>query len=307
MSIRTLFMGSPDFALPVLSRLADHYNVIGVFTQPDRPAGRGKILTAPPVKLLAEELGIPVYQPEKISSQDALAQLNNLQPDLIVVAAFGQILRQTVLDLPSFGCINVHASLLPRWRGAAPIQAAILSGDEQTGITIMQMEKGVDTGAIISQKAIPIQFTDTAETLSDRLAKLGADLLVETLPGYLDGHIVPVKQNDELSTYAPMLKKDQALLDFSKDVNYLERCVRAYYSWPCAHFWLGQELIKVYRAHASNGGTGSAGARVVIDGYPAVRANGGWLILDEVQPAGKKPMPGDVFLRGARNWATSEN
>lgn len=300
-------MGSPEFAQPVLSRLAAHYNVIGVFTQPDRPAGRGKILTPPPVKMLAKELGIPVYQPEKLSSQDAQAQLNDLQPELIVVAAYGQILRQSVLDLPEYGCINVHASLLPRWRGASPIQAAILSGDEQTGITIMQVEKGLDTGAILSQKAVPIQSTDTAESLSDRLAKLGADLLVETLPDYLNGSIVPTRQNDEQSTYAPMLKKEQALLDFSKDVDYLERCVRAYYSWPCAHFWLGQELIKVYRAHVSSGGTGSAGVRVVIDGYPAIRANGGWLILDEVQPAGKKSMPGDVFLRGARNWAMIEN
>ncbi len=299
-------MGSPEFAQPVLSRLAAHYNVIGVFTQPDRPAGRGKILTPPPVKMLAKELGIPVYQPEKLSSQDAQAQLNDLQPELIVVAAYGQILRQSVLDLPEYGCINVHASLLPRWRGASPIQAAILSGDEQTGITIMQVEKGLDTGAILSQKAVPIQSTDTAESLSDRLAKLGADLLVETLPDYLNGSIVPTRQNDEQSTYAPMLKKEQALLDFSKDVDYLERCVRAYYSWPCAHFWLGQELIKVYRAHVSSGGTGSAGVRVVIDGYPAIRANGGWLILDEVQPAGKKSMPGDVFLRGARNWAMIE-
>lgn len=264
-------------------------------------------MTAPPVKVLAEELGIQVYQPDKLSSQDAQAQLNELQPDLIVVAAYGQILRQSVLDLPSFGCINVHASLLPRWRGASPIQAAILSGDEQTGITIMQVEKGLDTGAILSQKAVPIQSTDTAETLSDRLAKLGADLLIETLPEYLDGNIVPVKQNDELSTYAPMLKKEQALLDFSKDIDYLERCVRAYHSWPCAHFWFEQELIKVHRAHVSNGGTGSAGAREVIDGYPAIRANGGWLVLDKVQPAGKKPMPGDEFLRGARNWVTKEN
>ncbi len=299
-------MGSPDFALPVLARFAAHYSVIGVFTQPDRPAGRGKVMTAPPVKILAEELGIPVFQPEKLSAPEAQAWLSELQPDLIVVAAYGQILRQSVLDLPEYGCINVHASLLPRWRGSSPIQAAILSGDSQTGITIMQMEKGLDTGAIISQKAIPIHSTDTAETLSDRLAKLGADLLVETLPDYLDGRIEPVKQNDELSTYAPMLKKEQALLDFTQDVDYLERCVRAYHSWPCAHFWLGQELIKVHRAHVSSGGTGLAGERSLIDGYPAIRANGGRLVLDEVQPAGKKPMAGDVFLRGARNWTTQE-
>jgi methionyl-tRNA formyltransferase len=302
MSINALFMGSPDFALPVLSRLAAHYIVIGVFTQPDRPAGRGKVMTAPPVKLMAENLSIPVYQPEKLSAPQVQAQLSELQPDLIVVAAYGQILRQSVLDIPKYGCINVHASLLPRWRGASPIQAAILSGDNQTGVTIMQMEKGLDTGAIISQKDIPILSTDTAESLSGKLANLGADLLIETLPDYLNGRIIPVRQNDEFSTYAPMMKKEQALLDFAKDIDYLERSVRAYHSWPCAHFWLDQEIIKVHRAHVSNGGTGLAGARTVIDGYPAIRAKGGWLILDEVQPAGKKPMTGDVFLRGARNW-----
>src|SRR5579859_1695891 len=199
---RVVFMGTPDFAVPSLRALLDTLDltVVGVVTQPDRPSGRGKTLQQSPVKQLAVASGIPVIQPEKLREPGAFAQLQDWQPDMIVVAAFGQILRQNVLDLPHFGCINVHASLLPRWRGAAPIQAAIRAGDSQTGITIMVMEAGLDTGPILSQQAIPILPDDTGQTLHDKLADLGGPLLTETLRGFVEGQIVPQPQDESQQT-----------------------------------------------------------------------------------------------------------
>src|SRR4030042_208732 len=188
---RTVFMGSPEFAVPVLRKLADKYLVVGVVTQPDRPAGRGRVLKSPPIKQLADELNLPVIQPRKLSEPEVMGQLHQWAPDLIVVAAFGQILRPEVLNLPHFGCINVHASLLPRWRGAAPIQAAILNGDEQTGITIMVMDPGVDTGPILNQDSLPVTLEDTAGSLITKLSHLGAELLQDTLREYLSGKIHP--------------------------------------------------------------------------------------------------------------------
>ncbi len=185
-------------------------------TQPDRPAGRGRELTPPPVKVLASEFGIACIQPPRLKDADALAQLTAWAPDVIVVAAYGQILRPAVLDLPPFGCINVHASLLPRWRGAAPVQAAILHGDRESGASIMRMDTGVDTGPILSQIKTPLRDDETASTLSVRLADLGAQLLLDTLPGYLDGSIQPQPQDDDLATYAPLLKKADGELDFSQ-------------------------------------------------------------------------------------------
>ena len=194
---RVVFMGSPEFSVPSLQALSAHYKVVGVVTQPDRPAGRGQTLTPPPVKALALQLGLPSIQPQKLRLPEAMQQLRDWKPDLIVVTAFGQILRPEVLDLPAYGCVNVHASLLPRWRGAAPINAAILHGDPQSGVTIMRMEAGVDTGPLISQRAIAIQPGETAAGLAERLAALGADLLVETLPGYLSGELAPQPQDED--------------------------------------------------------------------------------------------------------------
>ena len=207
MDVRIVFMGSPDFAVPVLRRLTEAYPVIGVITQPDRPAGRGQTLASPPVKILAQSLSLPVIQPNRLKEPEAQAQLAAWAPDLIVVAAFGQILRQNVLDLPPHGCVNVHASLLPRWRGASPIQAAIRTGDAQTGVSIMRMDAGVDTGPVLAQRAIPILPEDTAGALSDRLAQLGADLLIETLPAYLNGKIIPQPQDDAPPVVAAYTKK----------------------------------------------------------------------------------------------------
>jgi methionyl-tRNA formyltransferase len=305
MPIRIVFMGSPDFALPSLSRLAavPTCQVVGVVTQPDRESGRGRELKAPPVKVLALELNIPVIQPEKLRAPDAMDQLRAWNPDLIVVAAFGQILKKDVLELPRYGCINVHASLLPRWRGAAPINAAILHGDEETGVTIMQVDAGLDTGPMLVKKSIRIRHDDTAGSVLQVLSTLGADLLTETLPEYFSGNLKPVSQPAEGATYAPMLKKEDGLLDFMRPAVELERRVRAMNPWPGAWFeWNGNPL-KVLRASIVSGGKGLAGgSRFAVEGKPAVQSSEGALVLDEVQPAGKKVMSGKSFLSGAREW-----
>jgi methionyl-tRNA formyltransferase len=302
MNYRVVFMGSPEFALPCLQRLAEHFSVVGVVTQPDRPAGRGMQLTPPPVKLLADRLRIAAIQPARLREPAAWEQLQAWQPDLIVVTAFGQILRQNVLDLPRYGCINVHASLLPRWRGAAPIQASLLHGDPQTGVTIMRMDAGVDTGPLLAQRVEPILPEDTAATLAERLSHLGADLLVETLPGYLEGTIRPQPQDDSQATRAAMIQKEEGLLDFSAPAQVLAWKVRAFNPWPGTFFPWQEGMLKVHRAHPAEGQGAAPGERQMIQGKPAVRCGQGWLVLDEVQPPGKKAMPGEVFLRGARQW-----
>lgn len=301
MPINIVFMGSPDFALPSLRALTQHYHVVGVVTQPDRASGRGRELKPPPVKTLALELGLPIIQPQKLREPEAMAQLQAWNPDLIIVAAFGQILKKDVLDLPRFGCVNVHASLLPRWRGAAPINAAILAGDEETGVTIMQMDVGLDTGPMLAKRSIRLNPDDTAGSVFQALSTLGADLLIETLPDYMEGKIIPQPQPEDGATYAPMLKKEDGRLDFSKPADELERRVRAMNPWPGAFMELDGAILKVHRARVAEGNA-SAGQMLVVQNQPAVGAGGGILILEEVQPAGKKPMSGTSFLVGARSW-----
>ena len=231
-----------------------------------------------------------------------MAQLHTWAPDLIVVAAFGQILRLDVLNLPSFGCINIHGSILPRWRGAAPLQAAILAGDTETGITIMKMDQGVDTGPLLSQRYIPITANDTAGTLFEKLASTGTDLLLKTLPPYLSGSLIPQPQAEAGVTYAPMLKKEDGLLDFNQTAMSLECRVRAFSPWPGTFFdWKGTPL-KVLRARLSSEKSPPPGTRFTVDGHPAIGTAQGILILEEVQPAGKKPMSGKAFLAGGRDW-----
>ncbi|MBW7917852.1 MAG: methionyl-tRNA formyltransferase [Anaerolineales bacterium] len=303
MSHRVVFMGSPDFALPGLRALASRYQIVGVVTQPDRASGRGRALKPPPVKTLALELGLPLVQPEKLRQPEAVQQLRAWNPDLIVVAAFGQILKPEVLDLPRFGCLNVHASLLPRWRGAAPINAAILAGDEETGITIMKMDAGLDTGGILAQRAFRLSPDVTAGAAFDALSALGADLLLESLPDYLAGKLTPVPQPEDGVTYAPMLKKEDGRLDFARPADELERRVRAMNPWPGAWFEWDGNLLKVARAKTLGGEKGRAsGIRLVVEGRPAVTCADGALVLEEVQPAGKRPMSGRAFLAGARGW-----
>ena len=303
MNKRIVFMGSPEFALPTLSALIRNHHVTGVVTQPDKPAGRGRSLKPPPVKTLADKFNLPVIQPPTLKEPEALTQLQSWEPDLIIDAAFGQILRPPVLNLPLHGCINVHASLLPRWRGAAPIQAAILNGDDQTGVTIMLMDPGLDTGPILNQRSIPISDEHTAGTLSPIMAELGAKLLIETLPGYLQGDIRPQSQDEASVTYAPMLKKADGEMDFNNPAAYLERFVRAYNPWPGAFTSWEASRLKIHRAHAIEMTSPGTGKRLIHNGLAAYGTSQGILVLDEVQPAGKKAMPGDVFLHGARNWA----
>ncbi|MBI2331710.1 MAG: methionyl-tRNA formyltransferase [Chloroflexi bacterium] len=305
MSIRVVFMGSPDFALAALRQLAQHYQVVGVVTQPDRASGRGRELKAPPVKLLAQQLRIPVMQPQKLREPEAMQQLREWNPDLIVVAAFGQILKKDVLDLPRFGCINVHASLLPRWRGAAPINAAVLAGDEETGVTIMKMDVGLDTGPMLAMKKIRITPDDIAGSLFEALSTLGAGLLIETLPAYMDGKLFPQPQPEEGATYAPMLKKEDGRLDFNHSAVELERRIRAMNPWPGAWFEWDGNLLKVSRGVVGEGKGMKVGSRFIVEGRPAVMCADGALILEEVQPPGKKIMLGKAFLSGARNWESS--
>ncbi|RPI82403.1 MAG: methionyl-tRNA formyltransferase [Chloroflexi bacterium] len=302
MNERIVFMGSPEFSIPSLRALVEKYEIVGVVTQPDRPAGRGRAMTPPPIKLLAKELGLDIIQPRRMSDADAMEQLRVWNPVVIVVAAFGQILKSEVLDLPLHGCLNVHGSLLPRWRGAAPINAAILHGDKETGVTIMRLDPGVDTGPIISQRSIEILPTDTASSLSSRLAVIGAELLVETLPGYLCGDLKPQPQDESLATYATMLKKEDGLLVFDYSAEELAQKVRAYNPWPSAYtLWQGQ-VLKVHRAHPVEEAQAGPGETVIFGKMPAFGTTRGLLVLDEVQPAGRKVMSGEVFLRGARDW-----
>lgn len=298
---KIVFMGSPDFSLPTLQALHENYSVVGVVTQPDRAAGRGRELKPPPVKTLALELDIPLIQPEKLREPETMAQLRAWAPDVIVVAAFGQILKQDVLDLPKFGCINVHASLLPRWRGAAPINFALLYGDEKTGVTIMKMDVGLDTGPILSQRSVRIEPQETAGTLFSTLSQLGADLLLDTLPKYFAGEIEPRPQPEEGVTHAPMLKKRDGRLDFSRPAVELERKVRAFDPWPGTYFEWDGNLLKVHQASIGMGKL-REGERGVYLGLPAVGTSENILVLGEVQPAGKKAMSGRAFLAGARNW-----
>lgn len=281
--------------------MAAKYPIVGVVTQPDRPAGRGRTLQAPPVKMAALELGLPILQTEKIRQPEVFQQLTNMKPDVIIVAAFGQILRQEVLDLAPFGCVNIHASLLPRWRGAAPIQACILAGDTETGISIMKLDAGVDTGPVLSQRRIAIDPEDTSGSLFEKLATLGGELLMDTLPDYLSGKIKPQPQDGEKSTYAPMLKKEDGLLDPSQPAKILARRVRAFNPWPGTYFLMNETLLKVHAAH-SQAGESNPGKRSIIDGKPALSTCKGMLVLDEVQPSGKRSMPGQAYLSGARDW-----
>ena len=249
-------MGTPDFAVPALRRLISAHDVIGVVTQPDRPAGRQRQLQSSPVKITALEAGVPVFQPEKIRTAEAIAALRAWPADVYVVAAFGQILPQAVLDLPPFGSLNIHASLLPRWRGAAPIQAAVRAGDAESGITIMKMDAGLDTGPLLTQRAIALAADETGQSLHDKLAELGADLLLETLPGYLSGVFSPQPQDDDRATFAPRIQKQDGLIDWSADAAQIERTVRAFTPWPGTWTtWNGKQL----KIHAG----------VVIDGQAA--------------------------------------
>jgi methionyl-tRNA formyltransferase len=304
--MRMIFMGSPEFAVPSLHQLAGQFEVAGVYCQPDKPAGRGKKIKPPAVKRAAIELGLPVHQPQSVKDIETIHEIDRLAPEMIVVAAYGKILPEEILDLPRFGVLNVHASLLPRWRGAAPIPAAILHGDKETGVTIMKLVLEMDAGAILAQGGTPIRNNETTGELTSRLSKLGADLLLKTITPYISGDIVPVEQDERFVTFAPRLKKSDGILNFSQTATLLERQVRAFNPWPSAFFNWDNRRIIVHEAHVSNDRISSPGSVFEIEGFPAVGTQDGSLVLDLLQPAGKKPMTGDQFLRGSRGILNSK-
>lgn len=299
---KVVFMGSPDFAVPCLPALSQIARIVGVVTQPDKPAGRGMTLTPPPVKAAALAMSLPVIQPISLKEESAFTQLRAWAPDVIVVVAFGQLLRKNVLELPPHGCVNVHASLLPAYRGAAPIQAAILGGEVRTGVTIMKMDAGLDTGPILSQAEIAIEAHDTGGSLFEKLSNLGARELVRTLPLYLAGEICPLPQPDQGASYFGMIRKEDGELTPTMPVAAAERKIRAYHPWPGTSVLIDGEKVKIHKAHIAPGDT-TPGARQVINGYPALGFEGGWLVFESLQPAGKKAMDGKAYLAGKRGWA----
>lgn len=250
MSLNIIFAGTPLFASQILASLLESpYQISAVLTQPDRPQGRGQKQIASPVKLLAQQHNLPVFQPVRLKEPEILQTLTKLQPDVIVVVAYGLLVPQTILDIPKYGCINVHASLLPRWRGAAPIQAAILAGDAMTGITIMQMDKGLDTGDMLNTVSCQIQPTDTSQTLHDRLSQLGVKALLETLEQLVQNKLRPKKQDNTLASYAPKIDKKDAKIHWQKETALeIERKIRAFSPWPVAFFEIGTEAVRVFSA-----------------------------------------------------------
>ena len=292
-----VFMGTPDFALPALDALIAHHHVLAVVTQPDRPAGRHKQLRQSPVKRLAAASDIPIFQPKRLRQPESIDRLRQWNADVFVVAAFGQILPPTALDLPPYGAVNIHASLLPRWRGAAPIQAAIRAGDAEMGITIMLMDAGLDTGPMLAKRAIPIAADETGQSLHDKLAPLGAELLIETLPKYLSGMIQPQTQAESQASYAPRIKKEEGRIDWTQPAPAIERLVRAFNPWPGAFTnWQGRQL----KIHAARHGPGRArpGQVIVQGGQIAIGAGAGLVYPTELQLAGKKRMSIDSFANG---------
>ena len=297
--LRIVFMGTPEFACPTLQTLVDRgERVVGVVTQPDRPKGRGQQLQPPPVKVLAERHGIPILQPLKLRVPEAIEEIRVMAPDLIVVVAFGQILPQSLLDIPLRGCINVHASLLPRYRGAAPLNWCIINGETETGVTTMLMNAGLDTGDMLVKRATPIGPDEDAASLHDRLAVLGAATLAETLDLLVAGRLVPEKQNDALTCYAPLLKKEHGRIDWAREPAAIRNLVRGLTPWPGAYSSLGGKLLKISRV-ACGVGSGTPGTllRVGRDGIE-VACRGGSVLIQELQLEGKRRMAAGEFLAG---------
>ena len=309
-SLRIIFAGTPDFAARHLDALlSSEHQVVGVFTQPDRPAGRGKKLMPSPVKVLAEEKSLPVFQPASLRAEENQQLVANLNADVMVVVAYGLILPKAVLAMPRLGCINVHGSLLPRWRGAAPIQRSLWAGDAETGVTIMQMDVGLDTGDMLFKLACPITEEDTSATLYDKLAELGPQGLIATLQQLAQGTAQPQVQDEAQATYAEKLSKEEARLDWSLSAAQLERCIRAFNPWPMSWFAVDEQPVKVWKASViPSKPTDKPGTIVEVSkaGIQVATADG-ILNLESLQPAGKKAMSAQDLLNSRREWFVPGN
>lgn len=302
-SARVLFMGTPDFAVPALEAVAKGpYEVVGVVTQPDRPTGRKRTLTPSPVKQAAEALSLPVFQPDKVRKEAALKEISDLRPDVLVTAAYGQILPQRLLDIPRLGCINVHASLLPRWRGAAPIHRALLAGDEQTGVTLMEMVAALDAGPILRTQAISIRGDDDVGSLHDRLAALGAEMLYELLPDYVRGQVEPKPQPEIGVTYAERIRREDEWITWSSPVTAVHNHIRGLSPWPGAATALDGVDFKIWAARpvtASDlGAPEPPGTVRVSSGRVYASCQDGWLELLRLQASGRKAMAAEDWARG---------
>jgi len=309
-SLRIIFAGTPDFAARHLDALlSSGHQVVGVFTQPDRPAGRGKKLMPSPVKVLAEEHGLPIFQPASLRPQENQHLVADLNADVMVVVAYGLILPKAVLDMPRLGCLNVHGSLLPRWRGAAPIQRSLWAGDADTGVTIMQMDVGLDTGDMLYKLSCPITDEDTSATLYDKLAELGPKGLIDTLQQLADNRVQPEVQDEALVTYAEKLSKEEARLDWSLPAAQLERCIRAFNPWPMSWLEIDGQPVKVWQASVIAGPVNAAPGTIVEANKQGIQVATveGILNLESLQPAGKKAMSAQDLLNSRREWFTPGN
>ncbi|MEK4535377.1 methionyl-tRNA formyltransferase [Peribacillus sp. FSL K6-1552] len=303
---KIIFMGTPDFSVPVLKRILDEgYDVIAVVTQPDRPVGRKKVLTPPPVKVEAEKQGIPVYQPEKIREKEDLEKIIALKPDLVVTAAFGQILPNELLEAPKYGCINVHASLLPELRGGAPIHYSILQGKEKTGITIMYMAEKLDAGDILTQEEVTIEEEDNVGTLHDKLSKVGSDLLAETLPKLINDELNAIKQDEDKATFAPNIRRSEEKIDWSKTGEDIYNHVRGLNPWPVAYTLLNESILKIWQANKLEHNNQAVPGTIIDvrnDGFVVSTGNETAILVTELQTSGKKKMPAKDYLRGAGSF-----
>lgn len=301
--MKIVFMGTPDFAVPTLKRLATSgkHDVVGVVCQPDKPVGRKQILTPPAVKILALELGLNVFQPQSLKTEDSLKLIQSLDPEIIVVAAYGKILPESILRLPKHGCICLHGSLLPKYRGAAPIQRAVINGEKITGITVMQMDKGIDTGDIITMSEVEIEEDETAGELFDRLADLSAEIILPALDAIENGTATRTPQNDDLSSYAAMLSKSEGMIDWRKKSDVLFNHIRGMNPWPVAYTILGEKTLKVFSAEKAGSCIGTPGEIVgTVGGITVACGEGSGLILKEVQLEGSRRMTAEELLRGHR-------
>lgn len=295
--LRTVFMGTAPFALPTLRSLADTEEVIAVITQPDRPRGRGREVAPPPTKELAAVLGLQVLQPERVKDPSFVAQLEELRPDVIVVAAFGQILPPAVLDLPPVGCINVHPSLLPKYRGAAPINWAIINGESKTGVTTYFMDDGMDTGPILLVREIEIGADETAQELGEQLAVIGGEIAAETMQGLKEKNLQPIPQDEKGATYTPLLKKSDGLIHWEEEAGRIRNQIRGMLPWPVAFTWWQGKRMKLFRSRVGDG-TGAPGEITSVDTGLEVACGTGSLYIEELQLEGGRKMGWDEFTRG---------